>query len=297
MAEFNGTITVSENPVATTAAYSATFNKSPDEKTKGYSNLKMTHRADGGFYRASFDIQGPLSFLSDFMDNGLGREVKIRDNDGKVSWEGYIDEVSFDAGSVVYRTNLSEMSNAVWVRFRVRGTSTTSRSKVQTNAESIARFGRKEFVLSGGELESTDIADDVALQYLKLNEWPRPSPVQIDPSKELSEYPVLSVNCKGWFDTLNWCTYNQTTSTDNQAVNEQIDDILADTNVAQFVATTEIAANAVSVSKEYDADRRGGDIIGDLARLGDVNSNRYIAYMAEDRKCVYEQAQPPEDPE
>lgn len=294
---FNGTIQVKHNPVTTWETYSHTFEKSADEKDEGFFGLQFAQRAEGGFYRASFNIRGPYDFLSGFMQNALGREIKILDNEGDVVWEGYIHELEYDADRTVYKVDLGEMANAVWVRYRVRGASTTSRSAVATSDNSIAKFGRKEFVLSGGELESTDIADAVAQQYLDLHEWPRPSPTRLNPETELSEYPAVNVQCRGWFDTLNWCVYNQTTDTDSRGSSGQVAIIAADTDVAQFVFATELVTNATSVSKEYDADRRGGDIIRDLARLGNSAGNRWIAYMKENRTLVFEEAQPPQEPD
>ena len=293
---FNGTIQVKHNPVTTWETYSHTFEKSADEKDAGYFGLQFNQRAEGGFYRAAFNIRGPHDFLAGFMENALGREIKIYGNDGKVAWEGYIHELEYDADRTVYKVDLGEMANAVWVRYRVRGESTTSRSAVQTNADSIAKFGRKEYVLSGGELESTDVADGIAQQYLDLHEWPSPAPTRLDPEKELSEYPTVSARCRGWFETLGWCTYNQTTSTDNQAAAAQITAIVADTDVGQFIQFTDIGSNAVSVSKEYDADRRGGDIVKDIARLGDSNNRRHLVFMEENRTFVYDEAAPPEEP-
>jgi len=294
---FSGTIQVKHNPVTSWETFSHTFEASADEKDAGYFGLQFTQRAEGGFYRASFSVRGSYDFLSNFMEGALGREIKILDNEGKPVWEGYIHQLEYDAGRTVYRVDLGEMANAVWVRYRVRGASTTSRSIVQTNADSISKYGRKEFVLSAGELETTSAADNVAQQYLDLHEWPRPSPSRLDPDKELSEHPTVSVECRGWFDSLGWCTYNQTTSTDSQGASSQIADILADTNVAQFVLSTQIETNATSVSKEYDADRRGGDIVKDIARLGDATNSRWVVYMDNDRKFVYDEASPPSMPE
>jgi len=232
---FSGTIQIKQNPVTSWESYSHTFSASPDEKTPGYFGEKFTQRAEGGFYRAEFSIRGPYDFLSGFMQNALGREVTFFGDDGSIVWEGYIHEMEYDAGSVAYSIDLGDMANAVWVRYRVRGTSTTVRSGVQTDANSIAKYGRKEFVLSGGELESTDTADDVALQYLDLHKWPVPGPSRIDPEKELEEYPTIKVSCRGWFDTINWTTYNQTADTDNQGASAQIIDIIGgrtDTDIA-----------------------------------------------------------------
>lgn len=291
--QFNGTIQIKHNPATSWESYSRTFDASPDEKTSGYFGLRFTQRAEGGFHRCSFGLRGSYELLSSFMESALGREIMILDNEGKVVWEGYIHEMEFDAGSAVYRIDLGEMANAVWVRYRVRGSTTTSRSAVQTNAASISKYGRKEFVLSGGELESTDIADAIAQQYVDLHGWPRPSPVRIDPEKELAEYPTLSVSGQGWFETLNWCTYNQTTDTDSQNASLQIADVVADTDVGQFVNLKSIGTNNTLVSKEYDADRRGGDIIRDIARVGDASARRYIVYMDKNREFIYDQASPP----
>jgi hypothetical protein len=293
VAEFNGTIQVRGNPVSSWETFSHTFEKSADVKDAGYFGLSFSQRAEGGFHRAKFSIRGPFEFQSDFMHNALGREVRILGNDGTLVWEGYIHSMDFDANRVVYKVDIGELANAVWMRYRVRGASTTSRSTTQTDTDSIAKFGRKEFVLAGGELESTDIANYPSQQYLDWHKWPAPSPVRLDPQKDLADYPTVGVECRGWFDTLSWCVYNQTVDTDNQGASAEVTDILADTNVAQFIADQTIRTNATSVSKEYDADRRGGDILKDIARLGDQNNNRWIVYMTDDREVIFEEAQPP----
>jgi len=292
---FNGTIQVKHNPVTTWETYSHTFEKSADEKDAGYFGLKFSKRAEGGFHRASFSMRGPYDFLSGFMQNALGREVKIYGNDGHLVWEGYIHKQEYDAERTIYTVDLGEMANAVHVRFRARGASTTSRSAVQTNANSIARFGRKEFVLSAGELESSDTADAIAQQYLDLHEWPSPTPSRLDPNKELAEYPTVEVQCRGWFETLSWCTYNQTTDTDNQSASAQVSDIISDTDVGQFISLTDIDSNDISISKEYDADRRGGDIVRDIARVGDSKNSRWIVYMGPNRTLHYKEASPPSE--
>jgi len=293
--EFNGTIQIKENPTSAWETFSHTFEPSPDVKANGYFNLKFSQRAEGGFHRASFDLRGSFDFMSDFLHNALGREVKIVGNDGVVAWEGYIHDMESDLGRVTNKTSLSDMANAAWVRFRVRGSSTTVRSETITDDDSIAKFGRKEFVLSGGELESTDTGDRIAQQYIDLHSWPSPSPARLDPEGELAEYPTIKVVCRGWFDTLDWCVYNQTVDTDSQGASAQVTDIIADTNVGQFIKSTVISANATRVSKEYDADRRGGKVLQDIARLGDQNNNRWIVYMTNDRKIVFEEAQTPKE--
>jgi len=296
MAEFEGTIAIRNNPVAYDYPYSFVFTRGVGDEP-GYSQLTFDSRAEGGYHRASFSIRESRDLLAELLTTAACSEVLIYDDETNMVWEGYVHDVELDMGRVVYRANLSDMANAVWVRYRIRGGTTTARSAIQTDANSIARYGRREFVLSAGELESSDTADDIALTYLNSHAWPNPSPVRVSPKADLAEFPVMNMNCRGWFDTLNWCVYNQTVSTDSQGATAQVSTIIADTNVTQFVSAAEYESNATSVSKEYDADRRGGDIIRDIGRLGDRDNNRWIAKMTAGRKFVFTFASPPTEPD
>lgn len=290
--EFTGTINISANPVSSWETYHRTLIPAEEPGETGFFGLSMENRADGGYYRASFTMRGPQLFLADFMERGLGRMVEMMGPGGVKAWEGLITEMEYDAGSAATRISLKEMYNRVWMRYRIRGSATTSRSTTMNDTDSQARFGIKTFVMSGGELESSDIADQATGAFLKMHKWPSAVPVSIGGS--LANEHLLRVRCSGFFETLNWNVYNQTASTDNQGASAQISNILADSDVAQFVASTSIDSNSTLVSRVYDADRRGGDIIRDIARLGDSNNNRWIAYMTNDRKFIFKEASPPE---
>jgi len=296
MADFNGTVVIQNNPVTEWERYGETLLPSAEIGERGFFELEKEERAEGGYYRAKFKIRGDREFLADMLLNGLGRAVNIYTEDGTGIWEGYIDEMALDVGSATYRTSLRDMGNAVWMRFRVRGTTTTERSPVQTDDDSIARYGRKEFILSGGELEDTDTGDQPVADYLGRFGWPTPSPTQIRPERDLSPDPSIAVDCKGWFETLNWCVYNQTVSTDADLASGIVETIITDTDVAQFVKSYAITSNSTSIGKEYDADRKGGDILKDVARLGDSRNSRFLVYMTDGRKFVYEEAAPPDEP-
>lgn len=287
-------VVISENPISSWETYNISLEESQDGSVRGFYNLQKEERAEGGYYRASFNLRGGHTFLQDFMRNGLGRDVKIYSPNGIQVWEGYINELAYDQGAAVSRWSLDDMANRVWVRYRTTGGSTTVRSTALNDTDSQDRFGIKEFVLSGGELEDSDIADQVAQQYLNLHSWPSPSPVQVNLGKELSSEPNLSVKCEGYVSTLNWCVYNQTSSTDTQGTSAQVTDITGDSDVGQFIKATDIDANGTLVTKVYDNDRRGWDIIRDLARLGDANNARWIAGMMDNREFYFRQSEPAE---
>ena len=51
--------------------------------------------------------------------------------------------------------------------------------------------------------------------------------------------------------------------------------------------------NPTLVTKVYDQDRFAGDLVKDLARLGDGSYRRFICYMTSGRKLVFAAATPP----
>lgn len=63
--------------------------------------------------------------------------------------------------------------------------------------------------------------------------------------------------------------------------------------VAPFVASSKIEGNASVVTKEYDADRKAGDILQSIADLGNSQFRIFIVGMEEDRNFYYKEAQPP----
>jgi hypothetical protein len=290
----NGTITVTHNPVTQWEYYSHTFLPSAEPGVAGFFDFSKTDRAESGYLASGFRVYEDYTFLSDFVENGLGREVKVYSPDGFQIWEGYIHEMTYIAGRVNYRVSLYGMANAVWTRFRNRGVSTdTEKSPVQLDTNSIARYGRKEFVISAGELESTDIGTQAAQKHLRLHSQPIPAPVDLFPEQPMMAYPYIDVSCKGWYSTLWWATYNQTASTDSQSADAQISTIVTDTNVGQFVRDTSLDTNATQVSKEYNADRKGGDIVESIVGLGDPYYNRWIAYITNQRTFIYKAAATP----
>lgn len=289
---FPGTIVIKHNPVTTWETYNLTLERSISVGQQGFYQFSKEERADEGYKKCTFRMRGQKAFLSEFMRDGLGRDLRVKEPGGRGIWEGMITQLSYSVGPVQWKVGLRDMANSVWVRYRVTGGSSTVRSTALTDTDSQARYGVKEFVLSGGELESSDVADQVAQTYLNTHSWPRPTPVQVT-RRQLSPDPNIEVKALGYFSTLNWCVFNQTGTTDAQGSSAQVTEIMADTDIAQFVNSTDIDTNSTSVARVYDTDRRGGDIIKDLARLGDSNNNRWIAYMTDNREFVFKEAAPP----
>jgi len=285
---FSGTVVISQNPVTSWERYSETFGPA---RVQG---LRLENRADGGYYRCRFRLLGDRVFLSEMLLRGLMRDVKATNNWGKPIWEGFVFEMVLETGGAEIRISLRELWNKIHLRYRLTGTTTTVRSTVMEDAESQARFNIKQYVLTGGELESVAVADQVAQAFLDLHKWPKPTPsrISIGGSRRSSAGgSYIDVEAHGYMDTLNWQVYNQTVLTGNQGVSAQVGDIIA--AVGPFVASTEIETNPTLVTKVYDQDRFAGDLVKDLARLGDGSYRRFICYMTSGRKLVFAAATPP----
>jgi hypothetical protein len=61
----------------------------------------------------------------------------------------------------------------------------------------------------------------------------------------------------------------------------------------RYVLSADIQANSTPVVRVTDMDRRPGDIVRDIARLGDPNNRRWLPYMEENRHFVYSEASRP----
>lgn len=286
---FNGNIIISHNPIATWERFSLTLDPRPSPGMIGWRKCGASERAEGGYYRASVVMVGPLDFLADFMVKGLTRDVRFYagiGSQGIQCWEGFIYEMILNRKTAEVGISMDRVANNVWMRYRVTGSSTTLRSTPNSDALSQARYGIRESVLTGGELQSSAVADQKCRQYLALNRQPTPS--RKGPGRPDEEYS-LQLTCRGYYDTLNNQCYNATVA-GSQGASAQVATIIA--AKGQFVASSSIQANATSVSKVYDVDRRAGDIVQDTARLGDASYVRFLARMMNNRQFIFCSAAP-----
>lgn len=294
---FNGSITVSQNPVATGARkYGKTFWRAPLPGMPGHRNCSFEDKAEEGWGEGSFTLYGPLDFLEDFFANALTRDAQAFDEDGVKVYEGMLYSMTLWKDEIGAKVSMDDVYNSAWMRYRLRGTPTTVRSTVITIAESIALYGTKQKVLAGGELESIAVANQAVLNWLNWHKRPRPTPQELTTGQGMrgGEPNRIEVVCQGYWITLKWQIYNQTASTGSQAASSEVTDIL--TAKCPFVATSTIFGNGTLVSKEYDVDRNPADIITDISHLSSPDNQRFLARMTDDRAFYYGPAAPPVAP-
>jgi hypothetical protein len=295
---FEGTITLSPNPLATIGDdYSRTFSPVFIPGKEGYRGFTKEDRADGNFWRCGFLLTGSINFLKNTMANDLSKMILVTDEENQDLWEGLVYEMELNTGVALYRTSLADMFNHVKIRYRITGAGTPTISTPLENAVSQARFGIREYVMTGGELENAIVADQPVQRFLDMHHTPKIPPVQLGLAgrrsdhqiKGVTDRPHIMVKCRGFDDTLDWQIYEHDVA-GNQAVSAQIKDILD--AKAQFVASYTLQANSTSVSTQYKTDRRSGGIIRDCTRLGGPGPERFIEGFTFNRHFVYESAAP-----
>lgn len=256
-----------------------------------YEGLRMGKRALGKYHRCTFRMHGDRYDLQEMFTNGLMREVRVYGPDGRPHWGGFIYEMKFNLGWIEATVSMTEVYNKVWLRYRITGASTTTRSTPQSDTVSQGKYGVKEYVITAGELQTSVVADQVAAQYLELFRLPKVTP-KIFFDKPLLQRPYIEITAFGWKDTLNFMVFNNTGSASQQSSPAEIADIV--TASGQFIAGTHLDGNATQVSKISDLDRRAGDFIDDITRLGDPDNNRWVNGVDIERNLIFKQAEPPE---
>lgn len=295
---FEGTITISPNPIATIGdTYSHTFSPVFIPGKEGYRGFTKEDRADGNFWQCGFLLTGSINFLKKAMIDYLSKMVLVHDGENQPLWEGFVYEMEMNTGVATYRTTLAEMYNHVKIRYRITGAGVPTISTPLQNATSQARFGIREYVMTGGELQNATVADQPVQRFLNMHHTPKTTPVSLGLAGRRSDFqikgvtdrPHISVKCRGYDDTLDWQIYENAVA-GSAGASAVIAAILA--AKAQFVASYNLEGNSTPVSTKYQTDRRSGGIVKDITRLGDTAYRRFVTYWDFGRRFTYGKAAP-----
>lgn len=127
-----------------------------------------------------------------------------------VIWEGYLAEVSLAVGNERLTLGLSELANAVRVRYQPDIGAQVA-TAFATDADSTATYGRKELIYSGSGMSTTAA---IALRDTLLGQrrWPVSSRAGGAGSKAEAGEVKLSLSGAGWASCLSWLTTSSSTS-------------------------------------------------------------------------------------
>ena len=253
-------------------------------------NPKKTKRDIGGFYDASWEIRTSDKELAlELLTNGLGRQVRFFNEKANPDWEGYLNRVTIDRRIARATAALDRMENNIWTRFTPLAGGAVTRSTVKSHAASVARFGTKQGILNGGQIDLTE-ADQKAQAALNLSFWPKPDPEAFVFGQRGDDDFRILFKCLGWWHTLNWLVYNQTVTSGTMAASAFIDVLL--NTCGTFFASRDIQSNGTSVTREHDADQRGGEIVEAVCELGDSNNRVWVAGGEAERRFYFREGAP-----
>ncbi len=213
-------------------------------------NYRHSINAIGGFDSASCDIAvRSRDEGQQFLDQYLGNRVAFYvDNPVEPIWEGFINRMSFSAGSVQYSIGLENMANRLVVIYTDNLGANVS-SAVVNDTASQALYGIKSDKLDLRQQNTgTGIIAGVRDTALAQRAWPKSS---ILPGNGASG--LLHIELLGFYHTLLWSPYQDATVANVTFSNYLINQLLpADANGTTFydnTVTTGITVNAATIQR------------------------------------------------
>jgi hypothetical protein len=77
-------------------------------------SLRVEHTANGGYWSKSFTIRGRQEEVEAWVDDGLGRHVELYDTGLAPVWEGFVNQVNANIGSLsLNRGPLMQVANRI----------------------------------------------------------------------------------------------------------------------------------------------------------------------------------------
>ncbi len=273
--------------------YSRDFIEDITENQEGYTH---TISAVGGFDTANFTLKGTKGFLDDWFDDGLARRIEVINPEGIQIWEGYIGRMRYVVGTLVKTKTIDNLYNRIVMHYAPLDFSVfppIAGSPINLTFDDIASqqdFGVKALVLSGGE-RVTNTVFDWSRTVLKDRK-----DIQIGETVNTASSDSLSieVECRGYWHTLKWLPYINSTTGSIQA-NQKIEEILRFFNdINQGWLPLDFGWLDYNFRKE----RRSSDslqpceeVIRNIINEGGLGGERWVGGFYQDRNFLYKQAE------
>jgi len=273
------------SPLVTGGAFIESINR----KITSYTHES---RALGGYYSAAIEMRLPTYLVDDWIENGLGRHVVVKNPALDVIWEGFVNLITVTYGLLSFTIGpLLEIGNQVKVTFStsvngVIGTRQDTDYADDTISQSIYGILQRVRSIGGTTLETAEQVRDLQLAQSAYPD----SPSNLILSGGAQGGVVL--DCLGYWHWLENYVYNNS-STGMQTVRNKILAVLgAEPNGTIFsddysrVSTVSTS----SVDAEENKNRKALTIIKKLVELGDLSNNRMTAGFYKDRQFVYQRS-------
>ena len=170
----------------------------------------------GGYDQCELTVEGAPEALWSIL-RWLRFGVTVRNQDAQVVWDGYVHEVQVSINAIAMSLSLDTMYNAVNVLHAYTGGDGDTAAETGWNFadDSIARYGRKDLLYSGSDiLPST--ATEMQARILADHAYAVPS------LASGGNGGTATLFCRGWWHTLDWRYYQDTSGLHEQAENDAL---------------------------------------------------------------------------
>lgn len=249
--------------------------------------------ATGGFDTMSIGTVGSSEFLGDWLTDGIGRRVMVREAGAGIIWEGFINEIVINVGglsvnigpfmSIINRGRISYSTISFDTTPPIPSEATSS---VWHNVDkSQNRFGIMEGVISGGE-ESPTVMRGLIGSVVEVIAWPEVAEkFTLGTGLDMS----LTINCLGYHRLMDKYFYTQAGISGTENLSNKLHRVVSRQPIGLYnVSESSIDTNTTQVGIYENEDRTALDIVKELVSMGDSDYNRYIWGVYENFSFRYE---------
>lgn len=271
--------------------------------TDQYTAYSHDIQANGGYWTANLTLNLALIEAEDWYERGLGRRVVISNPAGLTVWEGFVNQITINAGALSeVRGPLLDIGNRVSAVYSPLDVSTyppvtgaTTVTTIVEDATSQQLYGIIEQVVSAGTA-TDDNAEKVRDVFLEENRLPETSG-QLSLTPGSGQNAAVTLDCLGYVHWLMVYIYNNT-DTGFTTVSDKIEAILtADPNSVIATDFVQIEANSFLTPDVENRNRFAWDILKELVALGNdsddtrrlfgIYANRIAHYITQPATVAY----------
>lgn len=240
----------------------------------------------GGFETMTVSFGCTTTEVLEWFLGGLGREGEVYDADGVLVWNGLLETIEAQIGQERRSVSLRDMANRIRVQYQtVLGTQGTRPSTTTffEDAESIARYGKKDLMLALGNTSDGSEVDDYGAVMLRKYRFPLAVPSTSVNSGDMGDVR-LTLTFAGWYTTLDWLITSNTSTTKTQTTTQIGTLLTAAAAINPFVSTdtSHIVASGVNATEYIEPGTTYRAKIEELLRRGN-GAEPYAWGVYEDR--------------
>jgi hypothetical protein len=256
-------------------------------------SAKYSLSSFGGYDGMGIQINDCQAVIDDWIANGLGRHIALYSPEGVGVWEGFVNEVKANLGTLsLQRGPLLDVSNYIQGTYTNHDTSVSPPYRSPTTyatpvSDSVSQglFGYFLTTVQCGQVTSAQ-ANQIVTMYLQEHAYPETTQ-KINVSSGSFN---MTLTCLGYFHWFSTYTYvNNATGT--VGISTQIQDIVnAQPNSVISTDFLNIATNAFAIPDGAYSEQEALGLLKNLVQLGDNSNNRYVVGVYDGQVLYYEVA-------